>query len=184
MEDDVKLYKDFLLGNQGAFDTLMDKYRKHVICFINNYVKNVDIAEDLSQDVFVYILINKKEYDFKYSMKTYLYTIARSRALNYLKREKRIVYFEENKCYENGENYINVMEEEIFSKEKSDLVHSAIKQLNFKQQRAIYLSDIEEMSYSEIAKILGKTIPQTKMIIYRARKNIKEIIGKEEVENG
>lgn len=67
-----------------------------VIYFINRFVKNVDIAEDLAQDVFVYVLINKKEYDFKYSLKTYLYTIGKCRAINYLKREKRMVSLAEN----------------------------------------------------------------------------------------
>lgn len=183
MEDDVKLYKEFLSGNQNAFDCLIDKYRKSVICFINNFVKNIDIAEDLAQDVFVYVLINRREYDFKYSMKTYLYTIARSRALNYLKKEKRIVSLEDID-YENRKEYVKSIEEGILSKEKIRLVHNAINKLNLKQQRAIYLSDIEEMSYKEISKILSKTIPQTKMIIYRARKNLKGILGKEMRENG
>lgn len=182
MNDDIKLYNDFLLGNKKSFDSLMDKYRKNVICFIDRFVKNIDISEDLAQDVFVYILINRKEYDFKYSMKTYLYTIARSRALNYLKSSKRIVYSEENIIYENDD--INLLEEEIFSKEKNKLIHNAINQLSSRQQKAIYLADIEEMSYSETAKILGKTISETKMIIYRARKNLKDILGKEMMENG
>lgn len=180
MNDDARLYNEFLLGNKKAFDTLMDKYRKNVIYFINNYIKNIDISEDLAQDVFVYILINRKEYDFKYSMKTYLYTIARSRAINYIKHSKKIVLVQENIEYENT----NTIEEEIFSKEKIKLIQKAIKQLNPRQQKAIYLSEIEEMTYSETAKVLGKTISQTKMIIYRARKNLKKIIGKESTENG
>lgn len=182
MEEDIKLYKDFLLGNQEAFDKLIDKYRKNVICFINNFVKNIDIAEDLAQDVFVYILINRKEYDFKYSMKTYLYTIARSRALNCMKKEKRIITLEDID-YTDRQNYINEIEEGIFSKEKIELVHNAINKLKIKQQRAIYLAEIEEMSYDEISKILGKTVSQTKMIIYRARKNLKNILRKEIEEN-
>ena len=59
------------------------------------YVKNIEIAEDIAQDSFMYMIINKVEYDFKYSFKTYLYTIAKSRALNYLKREKRTIYVED-----------------------------------------------------------------------------------------
>lgn len=84
MEDDVKLYKKFLTGNNEAFDILIDKYRNNLIYFIQGFVNSKDIAEDLTQDVFVYVLINRKEYDFKYSLKTYLYTIAKSRALNYM----------------------------------------------------------------------------------------------------
>ncbi len=184
MENDVKLYKEFLLGNQNAFDKLMDKYRKNIICFINGYVKNIDIAEDLAQDVFVYILINKKEYDFKYSMKTYLYTIARSRALNYIKREKRIIYLNENVEYGNKEEDSYSIEEEIFSNERKQKLYKAIEELNESQKRAIFLADIEELSYNEIGKILGKSISQTKMIIYRARKNLKKLLGKERMEIG
>lgn len=184
MENDVKLYKEFLLGNQNAFDKLMEKYRKNIICFINGYVKNIDIAEDLAQDVFVYILINKKEYDFKYSMKTYLYTIARSRALNYIKREKRIIYLNENVEYGNKEEDSYSIEEEIFSNERKQKLYKAIEELNESQKRAIFLADIEELSYNEIGKILGKSISQTKMIIYRARKNLKKLLGKERMEIG
>jgi len=181
MEEDIKLYKEFLSGNQDSFDSLMEKYRKNIICFINRFVNSIDIAEDLAQDVFVYLLINRKEYDFKYSMKTYLYTIARSRALNYLKREKRLVFLEEDISLEN--NMIPSIEEEIFSKEKSELIYHAINQLKPKQQKVIYLADIEGMSYREISKILGNTVTQTKMIIYRARKKLKIILREELISN-
>ena len=183
MEIDVKLYKEFLMGNQESFDVLMDKYRNSLICFIQGYVKNIDIAEDLAQDVFVYILINKKEYDFKYRMKTYLYTIARSRALNYLKREKKIISLEENIDYYANKENINQIEDTVFSNDKKRNIHNAIKKLNESQQRAVFLADIEELSYREICKITGKTLSQIKMTIYRARKNLKKILMEEGLNN-
>ena len=88
---DVELYREFLLGNKEAFEEIVVRYKDKLIYFIARYVKTIEIAEDLAQDTFVYILVNKKEYDFKYSLKTYLYTIAKCRAWNYLKREKRII---------------------------------------------------------------------------------------------
>lgn len=184
MEADVKLYKEFLMGKQSSFDELMNKYRNNLVCFIQGYVKSIDIAEDLAQDVFVYILINRKEYDFKYSMKTYLYTIARSRALNYLKREKRIVSLEENIDYLANKEYINQIEDLVFSSDSQKQILSAIKKLNANQQRVIFLADIEELSYKDICKITGKTIPQIKMTVHRARKKLKEILGKEGIYNG
>lgn len=184
MEKDIKLYKEFLLGNLSAFDELMDKYRNTLIYFIQGYVKNRDIAEDLAQDVFVYILINKKEYDFKYSFKTYLYTIARSRALNYLKKEKRIISLEEHAFPENNTEYMNETEEIVFNNEEKRNLYNAINKLKGNQQQALYLVDIENLSYSDIGKVLGKTVSQTKMIIYRARKNLKLILEKEEIKNG
>lgn len=82
-KSDQELYLAFLKNDNEAFTTLVKKYRKVLISFIIKYVKNIEIAEDLAQDTFVYMLINKKEYDFKYTFKTYLYTIAKSRAINY-----------------------------------------------------------------------------------------------------
>ena len=87
---DKKLYQKYLNGDNKAFEELVTKYKDNIIYFISRYTKNTEIAEDISQDVFVYILLNKEQYDFKYSFKTYLYMIAKCRAINYIKREKKL----------------------------------------------------------------------------------------------
>ena len=106
---DKELYKEFLLGNNKSFEEIVIRHKDSIIYFIQRYTKSVDIAEDLAQDVFVYILMHKKNYRFEYSLKTYLYTIAKSKALNYIKREKRIVALDENQ-YEDLEE----LEEKVF----------------------------------------------------------------------
>ena len=67
---DKQLYKEFLLGNNESFEEIVIRHKNSIIYFIQRYVKNLDIAEDLAQDVFVYLLINKKNYKFEYSLKT------------------------------------------------------------------------------------------------------------------
>lgn len=93
---DKELYKEFLLGNNKSFEEIVKRHKNSIIYFIQRYTKSIDIAEDIAQDVFLYVLIHKKNYRFEYSLKTYLYTIAKSKALNYIKREKRIVTFSIN----------------------------------------------------------------------------------------
>ena len=93
---DKELYKEFLLENNESFEEIVKRHKNSIIYFIQRYTKSIDIAEDLAQDVFLYVLIHKKNYRFEYSLKTYLYTIAKSKALNYIKREKRIVTFSIN----------------------------------------------------------------------------------------
>ena len=66
---DKKLYQKYLNGDNKAFEELVTKYKDNIIYFISRYTKNTEIAEDISQDVFVYILLNKEQYDFKYSFK-------------------------------------------------------------------------------------------------------------------
>lgn len=171
---DKQLYKEFLLGNNKSFEEIVIRHKNSIIYFIQRYVKNLDIAEDLAQDVFVYLLINKKNYKFEYSLKTYLYTIAKSKSLNYIKREKRIVELDENQ-YEDSEE----LEEKVFKNEKSENLKKAIKKLKIDYQNAIYLADIEQLSYKEIGHILKKTDSSVKVLIHRARKALEKIIVEE-----
>ena len=173
MEEDKRLYNEFILGNNDAFEQIMNKYRKDLIYFIQRIVKSFDVAEDIAQDVFVYVLINKKEYDFKYTLKTYLYTIGRSRAINYLKKKKRCVSLN----LEHQGNY--EIEEIMFLNERKRNLKESINKLLPQHQLVIYLAEIEELPYKEICKIMNKSMVQIKMLIYRARKNLKIILGKE-----
>ncbi len=177
---DIELYKDFLSGNKEAFNLIIKRYRKPLIAFIMKYVKNIEVSEDLAQDTFLYMLINKKEYDFKYTLKTYLYTIAKSRSINYLKKQNKKVMFDESYIVDlDIEHNENNIDDNVIKKEEYKSLYNNIKKLKNEYQIAIYLADFQEFKYKEISKILNKTMPQTKMLIYRARKSLKKLLRKE-----
>lgn len=173
---DKQLYQEFLEGNQKSFEEIIIRHKNKLIYFIQKYVKCIDIAEDLAQDVFVYILIHKVNYDFQYSLKTYLYTIAKSKSLNYLKREKKIIHIDEIQFTEEEE-----LEEKIFKKERENNLRKAIKKLKIDYQNAIYLADFEGLSYKEIGEVLKKNNSQVKILIHRARKALGKVVRKEEL---
>lgn len=175
MEEDKKLYMNFLNGDNESFELIMNKYIEKIIYFIYKFVKSMDIAEDLAQDVFVYILMNKEKYDSKYSLKTYLYTIAKSKSLNYIKREEKITYLQENQYIFNEQE----IEDAIFDKEQSRKLKIAIDNLPEPQNQIIYLVDIEELSYKEICTILNMSLSKVKTLIHRGRKKLKKILMKE-----
>ncbi len=151
---DKQLYQEFLKGNNSSFEELVIRHKDKLIYFITTYVKNIDIAEDIAQDVFVYILIHKKNYNFQYSLKTYLYMIAKSKALNFLKHEKKISYTDDieglDNLHKSYEKQLNSLEDIIFQKEKARQLHNSINKLKGDYKQAIYLADIEEMKYQEI----------------------------------
>lgn len=178
--NDEHLYKDFLLGNKNSFNQLIIKYRIHLTNFIMYYVKNYDIAEDIAQDSFLYMIINKKDYNFKYSFKTYLYTIAKSRALNYLKKAKRTIYIEES-VFNESISEINLEDEVIKTYDNTQLI-KAIKQLKTEYQIIIWLYYFQNFKYKEISSILSISMSKTKMSISRAKKHIKKYL-KEDEEN-
>ena len=177
---DAELYKEFLNGKEEAFNNIIRKYRKPLISFIMRFIKNIEVAEDIAQDTFVYVLMNKTEYDFKYSLKTYLYTIAKCRAINYLKRERKVVSYDEAYMREKEETYID---EDLIKEENKKEIYEAIGKLKKSYQIVIYLKDIEGLKYKEISRILNKTVTQLKMMTHRARKSLEKIMRKEVKKN-
>lgn len=176
--DEKKLYQDFLNGNIRAFDEIVCTYKNDLIAFISRYVKDIEMAEDISQEVFVDIYINKEKYNFKFSLKTYLYTIGKYKAIDYIKKMKNYEIIEDLEIV-NEKN----TEDEILLYESNMNVINTLKKLKKNYEIAIYLADIENLSYKEIAKITNSTIPQVKVTIYRARKALKKIMEKEECFN-
>ena len=89
--DGESLYRRYLSGDKAAFDGIVDLYRENLIFFIARYTGDLDAAEDLSQDAFLELLLHPRRYDFRVTLKTYLFTIARNKAINYIKKQKRVM---------------------------------------------------------------------------------------------
>ena len=177
--DDKLLYKSFLNGDMKAFEDLTTKYRKNLISFIYRYVKNLDIAEDIFQDVILY-LINKKEiYNFNYSFKTFLYTIARSKSLNYIRDQKS--KYDYSEISENLFIDDELLENTIIRKERNEEIKKVFQKLNKEYQEVIYFTQIEELSYIEVSEIMGKSVSQIKNLVHRARIKLKKLLIEEKV---
>ena len=89
MDHGAMCYRRFLDGEDSAFDEIMDRYHDSLILFINKLVGNYSIAEELAADTFVELLVHKKRFLGKCDFKTYLYSIGRHKAIDYIRREAR-----------------------------------------------------------------------------------------------
>ena len=173
---DKELYKKYLNGDNKAFEQLVIKYKNQIIFFISGYTKDIFIAEDISQDVFVYILLNKEKYDFQYSFKTYIFMIAKCRAINYIKREKKVVSLKE---VENLTKEDKELETIIYKNDNNQMLNKKLKELKPDYQAVIYLSTFEKMKYKDIAKVMNKNIGQVKSLLNRAKKKLKKLLEEE-----
>lgn len=174
---DKELYKSYLNGNDKDFIKLIMQYKENLMYFILKYVKNKEVAEDIFQDTIVYLLENKEKYNLKYSFKTYLYMVAKSFSLNYLKRNKRIQHNELDYNVADKEN----LEDNIFLKDKQRKIRKALNKLPEDYQLAIYLTQIEEFSYNETAKIMNKNVSQIKNLVHRGKAKLRKILLEEKV---
>ena len=178
---DMKLYNEYLeTGNSKAFEMLYVKYIGKLKFFIYNIVKDQEKAEDIAQETFIYILKNKIQ--DKYSFKFHIYLVAKSRAISYVNNENKRNEIQSK--YLSAEEYIekDVADYLIKDEEKSELL-DALNQIDEKYRNAIYLTKIEELSYSETAKILDCSVQDVKNHIHRGKFALRKILIKKGFNN-
>lgn len=174
--NDIQNYEAFLNGDMNGFENLVLTYKDSLLYFLMRYVKQIEIAEDLAQDAFVEILIHKERFQLQSNFKTYLYTIGRNKAVDYLRKNSRQLLSEISL---EEEKDLFDLEERVIQKEEHELLYKVIGGLKKEYQSVICLIDLEGFSYKDTALIMKKTIPQIKVMIHRARKALEKSLRKE-----
>ncbi len=170
MPDDNELMKKVKAGCRESFEYLVLKYRPNALAFAKRYVKCSEAAQDVVQESFASLYVNKDKYDNRCTFKTYLFSIVKNKSIDYLRKNKRLVFMEVIKEDE------NTPEEIFFKKEIRNIVREKIMKLNEDYKTALYLIEYEDMSYREAAEIMGKNLVQIKSVIYRARCKLKKML--------
>lgn len=171
-------YSRFLEGDESAFDEIMKELFDNLIFFINRYVNDINVAEDIAIDVFTDLVVNKHKYNFKVTLKTYLFMLGRSRALNYIKRQK-IINFVELSEIDKTLLDEKTLEDAILADERKHIINIALKNLSEDIRIAIHLVYFEDLSYYETAKIMKKSTKQIDNLLYRGKKKLRDILGKD-----
>ena len=177
MDNGACSYRRFLDGDESAFDEIMRELFDSLVFFVNCYLHDIHAAEDIAIDVFSDLVVNKSRYNFKVTLKTYLFMLGRSRALNYLRRRKNIklASLEEAQNLSSDEQSL---EEIVLLDERKRAVNRALEELPEQMRVVIYLIYFEELSYDEAARVMGKNRKQIDNLLYRAKKQLKIILGK------
>lgn len=173
---DKKLYNDYLNGEKEAFEILYNKYKNKIEYFIYNIVKDYQKAEDIAQETFIYVIQHqmRENSSFKY----YIYLVARSKALNYINVEKRRKEITEKYFANDNEQIEKDVLDIITAEESKKELLESIELLDERYKNAIYLVNIEGLSYEETSKILGETLQNTKNLIHRGKKQLRKILLK------
>ena len=178
MDNGACSYRRFLDGDESAFNDIMEQLFCKLVFFIDSYVHDIHAAEDIAIDTFSDLIVHKHRYNFKVTLKTYLYMIGRSRALDYIKHRK-IINFMELKEAQNLTDDGRILEEKILADERKRIINSAMSKLPDDRRAAVHLVYFEEMTYKETAKVMKKNIKQIDNLLYRAKKELRNILGEE-----
>jgi len=165
-----------------AFAALVERWQQPLISFVYRTLPDGAEAEDLAQAVFLQVWKTADRYQPSAKFSTFLFTVARNLCLNELRRRSRhpADSLDEPRA-EDDQHPLRQIEDarqpsaadsaqqfEIFAK-----VEAALAELPEKQRTAIVLCREGELSYEEIAEVLGTSLQATKSIIHRGRELLK-----------
>ena len=165
-------------GNKEAYEILMTKYMSQAKSFAWKYVHDSYAAEDIVQESFADIYMQRFSFNQQYNFSTYLYAIIKNKALNYLKKNRELPmssFDEQAEIPILEQKLIDPMTPETEYFKKTDLLElmDAIQRLKEDEKNLLYLYAAEECTYKEIAEKLGITVMQVKIRLFRIRKKIK-----------
>ena len=177
MDNGESSYRRFLNGDERAFSEIIGLHKDNLIFFINRYVRNIAVAEELAEDVFVEILLHKRRYNFKYSLKTYIFTIARNIAVSYVRKCARNPEFAYD--YIENESDAKNLEDEFSHKEDVRALHEALGRIPQDYRTALHLIYFEDMSYEQAGRVMKKNRKQIENLVYRAKIALRKEMEKE-----
>ena len=150
------------------YNQSIDLYSDGIYRFILKNIKDKDDAKDIVQDTFEKLWIRSSDVSYE-KAKQYLYTTAYHTMIDKIRKNKRMVGFEN--ANDNIGSYSGTYND------LSEVLNEAINKLPAVQKSVILLRDYEGYAYNEIAEITNLSESQVKVYIYRGRMALKEYIG-------
>jgi RNA polymerase sigma-70 factor (ECF subfamily) len=170
--DDYSIIRQFIDGDQSAFQVLVKRHKEKVRNIIYITMNNSALVDDIAQEVFITVYRNLKHFRFESQFTTWLYRITVNRCKDYLRRiNVRKIFSPIEDGYEVVEYSTPVENNDI-----SKIVMDAVSKLPVKLRMPLILKDIEGFSYQEISETLKCEMGTVKSRIFRGREKLKEIL--------
>ncbi len=178
MDNGASSYRRFLDGDDKGLAEIVRDYKDGLILYLNGFVNNVSVAEELMEETFFKIITKRPMFTAKRSFKTWLYTIGRNVAIDYLRHTSK----QSHASSDDIEDYLKDeydLEKMYIIEEQKIAVHKALRKLHPEYRQVLWLLYFDEFSYTEAAIIMKKSTRQMKNLVYRAKSALKSELDKE-----
>jgi RNA polymerase sigma-70 factor (ECF subfamily) len=167
-------------GDQRAFGVLVERHQMLVIGMVGRMLGAGEGAEDIAQQVFVRAWRSAPRYRPEAKFTTWLLTIARNLVFNEIKRRGRVKWAAMEYADGTPREIVDASTQDglgaLAEREVQEAIARAIEALPEMQRLALILRRYEDLSYEEIAAVLGTTLPSVKSLIFRAREELKTVL--------
>jgi len=183
-DKDADLMLRVKAGDHAALEDLVNRYKQPVMNLVYRFLRDATEAEDLAQNVFVQVYKSAARYEVSARFSTWLFTIARNLCLNELRRRARHPAdsleassnpdSDERQSRDLEDTRVPLPTEALLHGELERKIEEAIASLPETQRTAILLCRRDDMSYEDIAKVIGCSLSATKSLIHRGRETLKQ----------
>lgn len=156
-EEEQFIFREMVEGNKKAFRFFFEKYYTELCNLVNLYIRNEIIAEEIVQDIYIYLWEKKGKIQIESSVKAYLLRASKNKSLNYLRNEKTRQIIQE-KLTEVSESSFEMPSNSLDEGQLREIIENAIKSLPEKCREIYRLAKEKEMSYKEIAEKMGISV--------------------------
>ena len=177
MDNGAESYRPFLQGDDTAFVEIIRDYKDGLKLYLNGFVNNILTAEELTEDVFFKLVTKKPRFNEKSSFKTWLYTIGRNTAVDYLRRNSKQKEVSAEEIREIEDERLS-LEQSYIKQERLLLIHRTLEKLKPEYKQVLWLVYFEDFSQKETAKIMKKSVHSVETLVYRARLALKAELEK------
>ncbi len=171
-----KLVKDYLAGDESAFNMIANKYKDKIYWHARRMTGNHLDADEIVQEVLLVLYKKLKDFQFKSSLYTWIYRITSTRTINYLKKKKVRQIFSIDDEAGSKLSFSEDVIKNIEDKEKLEQVEKALQKVPSKQREVFLFRVYEGLSYEEISEITGKSIGGLKANYFHAANKIMELM--------
>lgn len=179
---DQELIAGIIEHDKHAIQFLVSNYHKQVINTAYHFVRDMDDAEDISQDVCIEILESIQHFKGSSALSTWIYRVTVNKSLNFIRKNKRkqlIGHIESFFKGSSGNHDYQVIEPSIHdrtfeNKERRILLDKSVNKLPENQRIAFVLSKYEDLSYKQIAEIMNLSIASVESLLQRAKQNLQK----------
>jgi RNA polymerase sigma-70 factor (ECF subfamily) len=169
-------------GDEDAFEILVNRHQTSILNLIYRLIGDRTQARDLAQEVFLRVWQGAKTYKHEAKFTTWIYRVTANLCLNELKSARHKKWFSFRSNNEDAEKTLEETfpdgspsaEDLLLTRERSRRISEALQSLPANQRIALVLKRYDDLSYEEIARIMGCSVSAVESLLVRAKKSLQK----------